>query len=227
VRVVGVPEVGFFLDAQSIWGPHIYTEMYARVADFGNVSAGLPEQVNADCVAANADARWKCFMAQYTYPHVRTPTFLLQSSNDEWQAQNILAPNLDTSFDVTTYAPFEPCIMRPGPPGAGDCNATQWAQWFGYGGQFFSALNASRAATPPDALARSGGVITSCPIHTTAIGGLSHRITIAGKTMYEWLVQWYDADASVPGGAWTIDEPYPGDASCPKPAAISDELAFM
>ena len=224
LRVAGVPEVGFFVDAASIWdGRHVYTEMYQRVAAFGNVSGGLPEQVNADCAAAYPaeEDRWHCFMAQYTYPHVRTPTFLLQSQVDEWQAQNILAPDLDTSVAVHTYAPFVPCILHPGPPGQGgsQCNATQWAQWSGYAAQFFAALYASMAATPPDTLARSGGVITSCPIHTTAISGKSHSIVVGGRSMYDWLVAWYDSGAPKEGGAWTLDLPWPGDKSCPLPGA--------
>jgi hypothetical protein len=225
IRVVGVPEVGFFVDAASIWdGRHIYSEVYARIADFGNISSGLPEQVNAACVAAfpEPEQRWKCFMAQFTYSFVATPTFLLQSAVDQFQTGNILAPNLNTSFSVSTYPPFAPCILNPGPPGVGACNATQFAQWEGYAGQFFAALNASIAATPADVLARSGGVITSCPIHTTAISGISHKIVVNGASMYEWLVRWFDSTAPIAGGAFTLDVPWPGDTSCPKPTLLDE-----
>jgi ribosome maturation protein SDO1 len=220
IRVSGVPEVGFFVDAESIWqGRRLYTEVYARIAEFGNISGGLPEQLNEACVAAHpapAD-RWHCFMAQYTYPYTRTPTFLLQSQVDAFQTANILAPDPNTTFNVYPYAPFAPCEANPGPPGVGGCNATQWKQFDGYAAQFFGALNASLAATPADVLARSGGVITSCAIHTTAIGGISHKIVVAGKTMYEHLVAWYSANAPLEGGAFVYDVPYPADKSCPKP----------
>ena len=229
VRVVGVPEVGFFVDAASIWGgQHLYTEIYRRIAEFGNISTGDPVQTNEACNAFYAaEERWRCFFAQYTYPFIRTPTFLLQSQVDEFQTGNILAPSLNISVSASTYPPFAPCIKQPGPPGVGACNATQWSQWSGYADQFFAALNASLAATPADVLARSGGVITSCPIHTTAISGISHRIVVKGKTMYELLVEWFDASAPVEGGSFTYDVPFPGDTSCPKPTALGETLLLV
>ena len=62
--------------------------------------------VNQDCIAANSGEEWKCFMAQvrlsniqymwlitdlqYTYPHIKTPIFLLNARYDTWQLDNIL-----------------------------------------------------------------------------------------------------------------------------------------
>ena len=57
-----------------------------------------------DCVAANPEQEWKCFTAQviyfgvlhnllpilqYTYPHIRTPIFMLNSAYDTWQLKEI------------------------------------------------------------------------------------------------------------------------------------------
>jgi hypothetical protein len=91
IRVSAVPEVGFFVDAASIWGgERLYTEVYTRIADFGNISAGTPDQVNADCVAANPGPnRWRCFMAQYTYPHIKTPVMIVNSKYDQWKRGEI------------------------------------------------------------------------------------------------------------------------------------------
>jgi hypothetical protein len=121
IVVKAIPEVGFFLDAESIWeGRHIFTDVYTRIAAFANVTGGAAEQVNAECVASTPSAdRWQCFMAQYTYPHISTPVFVLNSAWDEWQTQNILAPNENTTVTVSTYAPFAPCIkVREGGGGA-------------------------------------------------------------------------------------------------------------
>jgi len=227
VRVAGVPEVGFFLDAESIWrgGERVARRAYAAVAALGNVSTGDPAQVNAACMLGTPPGeRWRCFMAPYTYPFVATPTFLLQSSLDQYQTQNLLAPNEDTAVAVTPYAPFLPCTLHPGPePAGGACNATQWAQWFGYDAQFYAAFDAALAATPPAVLARSGGVLTTCPIHTTAIGGRSHAIRVAGKSMYDYLAEWWAArGAPVEGGRWARDVPFPGDTSCPAASAELD-----
>jgi hypothetical protein len=219
-----IPEVGLFIDGQSIWdGVHIMSDVYARVAAFGNVTGGAPGQVNADCVAATPPPlRARCFMAQYTLPHIATPTFVVNSRVDEWQAQNILAPNTVTLPAVTTYAAFAPCIKAPLTPA---CNATQAAQWVGLGEQFLSALAGARAATPPAAAARHGGVITSCPIHTTLIGGLSHRIKVGGKSLYEHIVEWMDG--VVAQDTWSLDVDYPGNDSCPKPSEYLQEWRGM
>jgi hypothetical protein len=209
------------------------TAVYARVAAFANITGGAPAQVNAACVAATPAAeRYRCFMAQYTYPHVRTPTYMLNSKWDLWQLQNILALDADTSRHSSPYAPFVPCLkdLVVSPTA---CNATQFAQFIGYGAQFEDALAAARAATPPRPYAtRHGGFITSCAIHSTAIGGLSHRIAVGGVPMYDALVAWVKrrtaaavAAAGEAGEAagsagdddeWIVDGAWPHNPTCPK-----------
>ena len=57
------------------------------VANDQNVSGS----VNADCIAAYpTNERWKCFMAQYTLPFIKTPTFIVNSFYDAWQSGAIL-----------------------------------------------------------------------------------------------------------------------------------------
>ena len=217
VDVRAVPEVGFFIDGASIWaGEHIMTGVFARVAAFQNVTGGAAAHVNAACVAATPAAeRSRCFMAQYTLPFMQTPTFIVNSMVDEWQTQNVLAPNTKTEPSVTTYAPFAPCIRDP----TAGCNATQAKQWTGYADQFLQALAAARAATPQPLAARHGGFITSCPIHTTMISGLSHRIAIRGVTIYDAVVAWMDGKSQ---DVFTIDARYPGNPTCPKPGEVED-----
>ena len=39
--------------------------------------------VNNACIAANKGAEeWKCIFAQYTYPHIVTPTFVAEGGYD-------------------------------------------------------------------------------------------------------------------------------------------------
>ncbi len=106
------------------------------------------------------------------------------------------------------------------------CNATQFAQWDGYGTQFFTAWNKSLAATPSDRLAHNGAFITSCPIHTTAISGLSHRIHIHNVSMYDAFSAWA-LDLPPPTGShWTVDVPWPGNPTCPKPSVVEEVRAL-
>ena len=131
--VRALPEVGFFLDGESIWDKRrIMTGVFASVASFSNVTGGAPEQVNAACAAATPPARrWQCFMAQYTLPHLATPSFVVNSFVDEWQTSNVLAPNPTYVRAIAPYAPFVPCIKAPTVVASATCNATQAALWVG------------------------------------------------------------------------------------------------
>ena len=213
LQVRAVPEVGFFIDGESIWNQqHIMTSVFARVAEIQNITGGVPEQVNKDCVAATPAAeRYKCFMAQYLLPFIKTPTFIINSMVDQWQTENILAPNIETMPSVTTYAPFVPCINNP----VAGCNATQASQWKNYGTQFLTALNTAIKATPSQY--NHGGFITSCPIHTTFIGSLGHKITINNITMYQALTDWVTGKTN---SSWLIDVNYPNDKTCPNASHV-------
>ncbi len=48
-----------------------------------NATAG----VNQKCIESWTSAKqtWRCFFAQYTSPHIKTPVFPLQSQYDSWQ----------------------------------------------------------------------------------------------------------------------------------------------
>jgi hypothetical protein len=48
--------------------------------------------VNSDCIKAQAsDQQWRCNMAQYTLPFIKTPIFAFQSKYDSWQAGCVLS----------------------------------------------------------------------------------------------------------------------------------------
>lgn len=68
----------------------------------------------------------------------------------------------------------------------------------------------------PTRRSQNGGFITSCNIHTTNIGGLSHKITIDNTTMYEAYSAWY-FDKEGKGGSqyWWHDVAWPADPTCP------------
>lgn len=224
--VKAAPEVGFFIDGESVWPHtdvafrHVMTEVFTRIADIANVTAGAPQQVNAACVAATPAAeRWRCFSAQYTLPFVRTPIMVVNSMHDEWQAQHILAPSLDIAVSVSVDPGWAKCILHP----LASCNATQAAQWTGYADQFLGALESARKATPPELAGAHAGVITSCPIHTTMISGFSRRIVVDGATLYDRVAAWAAGEAGT-AGVWTIDVAYPGNPTCPKPSSGSLDL---
>ena len=229
-QLLAAPEVGFFFtEGASIWdGERIMAGVFERVAVMQNVSGAPLTPSRERCLAATPpEDAWLCwFSAPRAYLSLATPTFILNSAWDEWQTSNILAPDPNTLPHVKTYAPFAPCIAAPHT----GCNATQFAQWFAYGAQWRTALAAARAAVlDPAVAARSGGYITSCAIHTTAISGFSHRIKInGGVSMYDALGAWVDGGApSVAGGHWTMDVDWPGDTSCPGPHEAAEAEAQL
>jgi hypothetical protein len=76
------------------------------VAKDQNVSGG----VNSDCVAAHpSDEQWKCFMAQYTLPHIKTPFFIVNSFYDAWQHGAILHNPQKQCYPAACSKPTAAC----------------------------------------------------------------------------------------------------------------------
>jgi len=216
-RAVGISTDGFFIDGASIWaGEHIMSGVFKRVATLGNISGGVPDQVNAACALGIApQLRWRCFLAEVSLPFVATPLFFFNSFMDQYQAMTMLSPDpatLDAAGGVTQYKPFVPCTHAP----ETGCNASQYAQWHGLGAQILSRLMAAVAASP---VADShGGYLTSCPTHGTCVFNRCNSVRLRGApdglTGMEALRAWYlgsGADAALPRFAF--------DAAWPDPSA--------
>jgi hypothetical protein len=100
-----IANCGFFLNAANVWGGAQTTWSYMSVAAMANVSTGSAQQVDADCFENTpAELRWQCFMAQFTYPHISTPIFLVNSAVDSWQLAFVMAPALPVFFPSNAAA---------------------------------------------------------------------------------------------------------------------------
>jgi len=90
VRVTGLPDAGFFLDAPNVSWQYDFRSKFQE-ADASMWNSTLSGGTNLACLKAqrHADA-WKCLMAQYVVPHIKTPYFLMNSAVDFWQIQNIM-----------------------------------------------------------------------------------------------------------------------------------------
>jgi hypothetical protein len=81
------------------------TECYQRLQIFANITGGLPEQVNAACVAATtAENRWQCFMAQWTLPQRVYNPRLLPPALSPLNTERIL---LQVVAEETVFASFD------------------------------------------------------------------------------------------------------------------------
>jgi hypothetical protein len=92
-RVAAVADAGFFMNLPSIYGTYLYSPNYQHIFEMQNVS----DSVNADCISyyrqqssSNSDETWKCFMAEYTLPFIKTDLFISNSFVDSWQGSNIM-----------------------------------------------------------------------------------------------------------------------------------------
>ena len=95
-------------------GAQGYTPSFQAVAQMQNVSRG----VNAACTATAARGEeWKCFMAQYTLPHVETPYYIVNSFYDEWQWGAVLGMPWKTCGQPPKHSsPARPGCARTLPP---------------------------------------------------------------------------------------------------------------
>ncbi len=205
-RVSAIIDCGFFIDAVDVFGHAWAAEQYQSVVALQNISSG--PQVDEDCVAASAGGDvWQCFMAQFTYPFISTPIFIVQSALDAWQLPNLLAP-LGDGADAS----YAKCFADP--PAA--CNGTQFAQFLGYGVQLMAALNMSRAFSP-HAYTQNGGVVTSCVRHGQLQANSMDAIVVDGKSIITAVGDWYFQRTPRGEAAWYIDGPFGSNPTCPPP----------
>jgi len=202
--VAGVANDGFFIDGASIWSErHFFTEVFKRVVAMGNITS--PMQVNSACMAAKQPQEsWMCFLAEYTLPHLETRVYIFNSFQDQYQAQTMLSPNISSADDpggVTQWTPFHSCTHAPW----SGCNATQYAQWRGMGGQFLSRVRAAAAASK----VAHGAFLTSCPTHGTCIQGRCQSIALKGGGQHPMasLLAWYADEGTETH--WLEDDPWP------------------
>ena len=172
IRVVGMPDAGFFMDHGTVnGGPSVYTpEIETTVALHQPLQPG---SVNDACLAAHqptGDA-YRCFMAQYTLAHVATPFFMTQDLVDSWQMANIY------------QLPCQPWV-------AGSCNATALAWMAAYRQDMLAAL-APLLNSPTN-----GAFITACVQHCHQDNDPCWtRSLVSNQTLAASFAAWYAGGA--------------------------------
>lgn len=149
---------------------HRFTPKYQHVAKMQNVSGS----VNAACVASlPAEDSWKCFMAQYTLPHITTPYFIVNSFYDAWQWSEILGM---------------PCHCTPTSPKGCGCAAPALRAAEALRADMIG--NVSRTLTP--AGVKNSAFLYSCLTHC---GQFAHddrwaALTVGGKSLRDAFGDW-------------------------------------
>jgi uncharacterized protein YuzB (UPF0349 family) len=179
VRIVGVPDSGFFMDLPDWSGKPSYTPLYQTVFKMQNATF-----VNDECLRSNGKLPWKCFFAQYTLPHIKTPLFLINPLVDSWQMGNIIRL---------------PCL---GQDNLTNCSSEELAAVTNFEDEMIKFVK-------PVKLQPSNGLfLYSCVTHCGAC--TDQRWTgafVQGVAMQKAVASWYDG---APGSRETlIDSPWP------------------
>ncbi|XP_065887895.1 uncharacterized protein [Dysidea avara] len=181
IPVHAIADAGYFLDAPNVNGEMHIRERYQYVYKMQNCTGG----VNQDCIAANPTEEWKCFMAQYTYPHITTPIFLLNSRYDTYQINFIL--------QLHCHAP--------------NCSTDQMKEFMKYGNEFL-------VAAAPAITSKSNGVyIDSCQIHCQSLKEIPwSKFIVGGQTMRDTFNAWLTNSTAMKSKV--VDCAYPCNPTC-------------
>lgn len=157
-------------DKDGHW-PHFMQWVYMNMDPAGS-------SVNDACVTAmaqkfgvptgNRSEGWRCMFGTAVAPYVMTPTFVLNSKYDTWQAKQIIgAGQFNCSNDIT------------------GCPAPLRQFWVDYGNQMISMLDALPA--------RHGAYLHNCQSHCQTGAGSWSTDTVNGTHMHAAVAQWYAA----------------------------------
>ncbi|XP_071795904.1 uncharacterized protein [Asterias amurensis] len=86
VNFHGIVDGGFFLDEKNISN---YLHYRAHMRQIFAMQL-VEDSLNRGCLFAEGIDEWKCFFAEYTYPFIKTPLFIINSAYDYWQQWFIL-----------------------------------------------------------------------------------------------------------------------------------------
>jgi hypothetical protein len=136
-------------------------------------------------------------MAEYTYQHITSRIFALNSFEDSWQSGCILtaepvaaANNTHVNGNCSAAPGWASCAGNPEA-----CTAAQMPQLITFSAEFTQKMNGTATAGAPG----NGGFIVSCHTHCEAQSdGAWTGFQIGGVTMRDAVAAWMDADPSAP-----------------------------
>lgn len=86
--VWAVPDSGVFLDVVNLTSnQYDYRNKFINLQKLSNVDLATPV---AGCNEKYKDELWRCMFAQYMYPFIQSPLFVVNSLYDSWSIPNIL-----------------------------------------------------------------------------------------------------------------------------------------
>ena len=162
IPVYVLSDGGFFVDAPTIKGRHLFRHQMQRVCKLHKCSRG----VNQECVTKmKRKDSWKCLFPQYLLPHVRSPLFIVNPLYDSWQLGNILKVG---------------CVSR-----LENCSDDEQAAIKKYKQLTLEALN------PIQSSSRVGLFADSCVLHGQVVYTLQwQNVRVKGQSMHSSFSSW-------------------------------------
>ncbi len=185
LRVAGVPDSGFFLNATNLYGQFDYGAQMAAGWRLHNASAGA----NAACLKALGHSP-SCSMAPYVAPLVASPLFLLNSFLDSWQMGNVVGDGVSETASWQAH-----CVNH----GARQCNATELAVANSFAQQLTAQATAAAKAT-------DGYALDSCWTHCQAISDFEwQHFEIGGVNVRDTVeIWWQQLPLNVPSALFRL-----------------------
>ena len=182
-RFKAAPVSGFFLFHATAAGVLDYPTRMQYVYGMQNSSGG----VNAACHVAMAPAEaWKCIFANYSYAHIKTPIFVINSAIDAWQMGNVWKG--DAACAKNDF---------------NKCTAAEVADLNGYMGDFLLDLSSAGTASGATLAAPGNGAfVESCLEHCGEQTGANfdgYTLSSASglkSTMQAAVSKWWNANGS-------------------------------
>ena len=208
------PQSGYFLDHVSVGtGTPLYSEEMLQAYILSNAST------NANCEKKFVGVPFLCQLAQYSYPAMDTPVFLLQSVYDSWQTRCILSamPVVEkpaaASYNCSAAPGWSKCSLN-----MSACTEAQVTDYVAPYGKALAAsvqiISANKSSAPGN-----GGFLDSCHTHVEAGGSGFDSIAIGGVTMAQAFASWLADNVASKGTTpaaqhWHTDCAYTGPQMC-------------
>jgi len=186
------PVSGFFLKHTTVEGKPVYEDQMKTIFQLANSSGG----VNERCIAAHApDEHWKCNFAEFTYPHIESPIFILNSALDSWQMGCIYTADYPYGYpkqtaigngNCTAVAGWKACALSPE-----QCSDGQVEKLNDYISDFDATLRGSSTFSK----AGNGAFVVSCHTHCEAQSDSFWKtFAVNGVTMQEAFSAWWKSE---------------------------------
>jgi len=178
-----LPISGFFIDVPNVDQEEVYRQQIINIFWMSHATEGL----NSDCIAArHEEEHWKCNFAEYTYEHIKSRIFALNSALDSWQTGCIFTPNFD-GCGCAGKGTWNACSADPE-----KCTNDQTHTMNTYMQSFMQRMQQYATYNKTG----NGSFIHSCHTHCEAQSDAYNSFAVNGVTMQKAVSKWWNNESN-------------------------------